>query len=144
MESALIKIERICEYCSSLSRKELTDFAKDCYGRLYTHFRESRPKSNAEILLSGSVYTVIAYDRQFHQGEWQFVSEVIGGMCEDEAFDSVSQFAGEKNADAVAQLAASLPSDMLEAFWGLCIAALASDGRLSSYDKKLLLKIFCK
>lgn len=136
-----MNVQSIINYCLGLSYYSLENYAGKNYKKVYDHMAKNYDGEKVNTLLRGSIYTCVAADGKFSDGENKFISSFIGGYTYDEAFDVAAQFYNDEAQKIVSQLYAMFPSDIKEAFVGLCIAVLAVDKRIADYEKQFLNKI---
>lgn len=135
-------INAVINRCLGMDYYTLEDFAGQNYKKLYNFIASKHDGEKANTLLIGSIFTCIASDGKFSDGEWEFISKFVGGYSYDEAFKVASEFYCDEAQNITKDLLKIFPADIQEAFLCFCIAVLAVDKRFNdaevTYLKKML------
>lgn len=134
-------IESKVNYYSSLSFNELE---KECgynYQKVFYYVKENYPKVNPNHLLVGIIFTSIASDGKFSEGEWKFVRSFIGGYSYEEAFTQIQGFYNEEAKIIAKDVLRKLPYDIKDALINVIVSVLCVDGRNNSYEEEFINKI---
>lgn len=135
-------INAVINRCLGMDYYTLENFAGENYKKLYYYISGKHGGEKANTLLIGSIFTCVASDGKFSDGEWEFIAKFIGGYSYDEALKVAGEFYNDEAQRVTKDLLRVFPADMQEAFLCICIAVLAVDKRLNdaevSYLKKLL------
>ena len=142
-------LQGAASYCAKLSPAALKRYAKPRYRKVWSFVRTLKDVSEetADIMLSGSVLTCLALEGGLTEREWRFISDFLPEKYThsySEAQHIALEFHDSEAQKITAEFASVLPADLGVEFAELCIAALASDGRVSSTELAFLKRFFLK
>ena len=129
-----MNIKDTLNYCLGLSYRDLENFAGNNYVQVYNYMKRDYDGEKVNTLLIGSIFTCVAADGKFNDGEWKFISSFIGGYSYDEAYAVAGEFYNNEAQSIVRDLLGLFPYEIKEAFVKLCLAVLAVDKRIADNE----------
>ena len=137
-----MNVNGIINHCLGLSRYELEDFIGRNYMVVYNFIDNLKGYSHTpnEVLLP-VMFTCIATDGKFSEGEWNFVVSFMGRYSYEEARNEAEIHYADWAEDVVRKYVDMYPPEVSEAFVKMCIGVLCVDGRVDSYESTFLHKI---
>ena len=136
-----MNIQSIINHCINLSYYDLEDFAGENYKKVYSYMTKKYSGEKVNTILIGSIFTCIAADGKFSDGEAKFIASFVGGYSDEEAFNVAGEFYNDEAQNVVKELIELFPSDIRDAYISLCLAVLSVDKRNTDYEKCFLNKI---
>ena len=134
-------INAVINRCLGMDYYTLQNFAEENYKKVYSYISGRHGGEKAHTLLIGSIFTCVASDGKFSNGEWEFISKFVGGYSYDEAFQIAGEFYCVEAQNITRDLACSLSVEVREALLCVCIAVLTVDKRLGEAEVEFLKKI---
>ncbi len=128
-----MNINSIINHCLGLSYYDLENFAGRNFMVVYDHIKATSRVNPNDVLIP-TIFTCIASDGSLSEGEWKFVMTFIGGYSYNEALATAGEFYCQEAQDVVRKFIAAFPQNVKEAYISMCLAVLAVDGRISSYE----------
>ncbi|MBP3422172.1 MAG: hypothetical protein J6K86_00235 [Clostridia bacterium] len=127
-------INAVINRCLGMDYRTLENFAGENYKKVYYHISEKHGGEKANTLLIGSIFTCVASDGKFSDGEWEFISKFIGGYSYDQALQVAGEFYCGEAQNITRDLLRIFPADVQEAFLCVCVAVLTVDKRLGDSE----------
>lgn len=127
-------INAVINRCLGMDYYTLQDFAGENYKKVYYYISEKHSGEKANTILIGSIFTCVASDGKFSDGEWEFISKFIGGYSYDEALKVAGEFYNGEAQNITRDLLRVFPADVQEAYLSVCVAVLTVDKRLSDRE----------
>ena len=137
-----MNVNAIISHCSGLSKYQLEDFVGNNYMVVYRYIESLKGyKYTPNEVLLPVMFTCIAADGKFSEGEWEFVASFMGRYSYDEAYKEAEMHYSDWAQDIVRKYVGMFPSDVSDAFVKMCIGVLCADCRVDSYESTFLSKI---
>ncbi len=136
-----MNIESKVNYYLNLSFDELE---KECgynYQKVFYYVKDNYHNVNPNHLLVGIIFTSIASDGKFSEGEWKFVRSFIGGYSYDEAFTQIHGFYNDKAIEIAKDVLRKFPYDIKEALINVIVSVLCVDGRYNNNEIEFINRI---
>ena len=132
-----MNINQTINYCLGLSYYDLENFAGRNFMKVYDHIKAVSSTNPNDVLIP-TIFTCIASDGSLSEGEWKFIMTFIGGYSYNEALATAGEFYCAEAQEVVSNFIAAFPYDVKEAYFNMCLAVLAVDGRISNYEATFL------
>ncbi len=135
-----MNVQSYINYCTGLSYYDLENFAGQNYQECY-YYIKSVSDANPNHVLVGAIFTSLASNGKLAEKERYFVASFVGGMSDDEIYETAGSFWSEEAQQIAEDLVSAFPSNIQEAFVKLCIAVLCVDGNVDSYESSFLRRL---
>ncbi len=132
-----MNVNQVINYCIGLDLYPLENFAGKNFTVVYDYIK-STSSANPNDILVPTIFTCIAANGQFTQGEWDFIMSFVGNYSYNEAVATAGEFHSTEARRLVSDLAHRFPSHVREAYVSMCIAVLAVDKRVDGPEIEFL------
>lgn len=132
-----MNVNQVINHCLELDLYPLQNYAGKNFNIVYDYIKNNT-NQNPNRLLIPSIFTCIASNGKFSEGEWDFVAHFIGNYSYQQALDTAGEFYCAEAQEVTRQFANMLPYDVREAFVCMCIAVLCVDKRVDGAEVEFL------